>query len=173
MPCIPCQPQHIIYFSHKTNRHRLSPSSAFSLALLSEFSRYSILRASPPTSPLHLCASSGAQIDNILPYVKHEAQSCSAAFVSLEPIIALPHSSSSSSSVDEIRASRKDKHLYSTNWLLRFARLGLHISGAIPSPSLPPFIMSRQSPSVPATPRVISPSPTPSEQAEPSQEGYL
>lgn len=158
------------YLLFSQDQRRPSPSSAFSRSLLSDSSKYT-----PPSSShllSYLCASPGAQIDNILPYVKHEAQSCSAAFVSLEPIVALPLSSSSSS-VDEIRASRKDKHLHSTNWLLRFARLGLHISGAIRSPSLPPFIMSRQSSSIPATPRVISPSPTPSEQKEPSQDGYL
>lgn len=40
-------------------------------------------------------------------------------------------------------------------------------------PSLPPFTMSRSSNPIPATPRVISPSPTPSESRNTSEEGYF
>lgn len=65
------------------------------------------------------------------------------------------------------RASRKDTHLHSAFWPLRFYDgIQRYFTGAIciPVPALPPFPynMSGRG-SIPATPRVISPSPTPSE----------
>ncbi|KAH6984636.1 hypothetical protein BKA56DRAFT_481377, partial [Ilyonectria sp. MPI-CAGE-AT-0026] len=68
------------------------------------------------------------------------------------------------------RSSRRDKHLHSspTNcfWPSGFDCLRRIVFGAIRCPALPPFTftMSLRSDNVPSTPRVISPSPTPSEQ---------
>lgn len=72
------------------------------------------------------------------------------------------------------RASRRDRHLHSTTatantlfWPSCFDSLQRIVAGAIRCPVLPPvsFAMSlRRKAGVPATPRVISPSPTPSEQ---------
>ncbi|KAI1328127.1 hypothetical protein F5Y16DRAFT_409978 [Xylariaceae sp. FL0255] len=56
------------------------------------------------------------------------------------------------------RESRRDKHLRSASyWPLRFYDLRHVLTGTVFSPALPPLR------SVPATPRVISPSPTPSD----------
>lgn len=72
------------------------------------------------------------------------------------------------------RASRRDKYLRSLSLLLyRLPNFAPIISGVIPSPCLPPYIHtmppSTRSSAVPGTPRVISPSPTPSD----LQEGYF
>lgn len=57
------------------------------------------------------------------------------------------------------RTSPRDRYLLSLSYLLKISP-----SGVIPSPCLPPYTMpTTRSSAVPATPRVISPSPTPSE----------
>lgn len=64
------------------------------------------------------------------------------------------------------RESRKDRHLHSAFWPLRFCDgIRRYCTGAICLPALPPFpySMSARGTPIPATPRVISPSPTPSE----------
>ncbi|KAI8630748.1 hypothetical protein F5Y19DRAFT_463673 [Xylariaceae sp. FL1651] len=71
------------------------------------------------------------------------------------------------------RESRRDRHLHSAYWPLRFYDLRRIFTGTVSAPVLPlfPYIMSvRGKRGVPATPRVISPSPTPSEN-EHSQDG--
>ncbi|KAH7347201.1 hypothetical protein B0T11DRAFT_333325 [Plectosphaerella cucumerina] len=78
-----------------------------------------------------------------------------------------------------LRCSRKDRHLHSRFWPLAFFSFRPFLAGAAPSPVLPPFpydSMSTRSKNnmgaTPATPRVISPSPTPSElQDASSQDG--
>ncbi|KAH7143697.1 hypothetical protein EDB81DRAFT_842922 [Dactylonectria macrodidyma] len=67
-----------------------------------------------------------------------------------------------------VRSSRRDKHLHSqatSFWPCGFDSLRRIVVGAIGCPALPPFsfTMSLRSNNVPSTPRVISPSPTPSE----------
>ncbi|PKS07001.1 hypothetical protein jhhlp_005598 [Lomentospora prolificans] len=65
------------------------------------------------------------------------------------------------------RSSRKDTHLRSTApWSLPLASLQRSFVGTLCCPALPPFELNmslRRRSGVPATPRVISPSPTPSE----------
>ncbi|KAH8156570.1 hypothetical protein CIB48_g11676 [Xylaria polymorpha] len=59
-------------------------------------------------------------------------------------------------------------------WPLRFYDLRHIFTGAVSSPVLPPYpfsMSSRARGGVPATPRVISPSPTPSDSAERAQDG--
>lgn len=69
---------------------------------------------------------------------------------------------------DPVRPSRRDSHPHSTLfWPSCFDSLRRIVVGAVSCPALPPvsFAMSlRRKAGVPATPRVISPSPTPSEQ---------
>ncbi|KAI0846473.1 hypothetical protein F5Y00DRAFT_254571 [Daldinia vernicosa] len=75
-----------------------------------------------------------------------------------------------------IRESRRDKQLHSFFWPLRFYDLRQIFTGVVSSPPLPnfPYNMSfRGKPIIPATPRVISPSPTPSETQDTSQDSYL
>ena len=121
---------------------------------------------------LPACASSTAQSD-IISLPKNAVQDCSARLVPLEPIaspVSFPIP------VHEIRGSRRDKHLqilHSTHWLLRVSQVARIFTGAIRTPSLQPFDMSHSSYIIPATPRVISPSPTPSESTEESQDGYF
>merc|ERR1711939_1120713 len=121
------------------------------------------------TKPHSVCQVNGAKKVTISPS-NDEAQSCCANPLLLDPIAlsGLPPVT--------IRASRKDKHLLSTppRWLFRLAEVARQVTGSIRMPSLPPFTMSRSSSNpIPATPRVISPSPTPSESREASQEGYF
>merc|ERR1712093_303996 len=121
------------------------------------------------TKPHSVCQVNGAKKVTISPS-NDEAQSCCANPLLLDPIAlsGLPPVT--------IRASRKDKHLHSTppRWLFRLAEVARQVTGSIRMPSLPPFTMSRSSSNpIPATPRVISPSPTPSESREASQEGYF
>lgn len=74
------------------------------------------------------------------------------------------------------RESRKDKHLHSAFWPLRFHDLRHFFTGVVFCPTLPPFpytMSTRTRSSVPATPRVISPSPTPSDAQDSSQDGYF
>lgn len=77
------------------------------------------------------------------------------------------------------RESRKDKHtqIHSTLWPLRFYNLRQIITGTVslsPLPLFPYNMAFRGKPIIPAPPRVISPSPTPSEtQDEFSQDSYL
>ncbi|KAK4167444.1 hypothetical protein QBC43DRAFT_367510 [Cladorrhinum sp. PSN259] len=74
------------------------------------------------------------------------------------------------------RESRKDKHIRSCLWPLHFLGLQRIIAGVVSLPALPPFsfAMARGKQSVPSTPRVISPSPTPSEQdGSGGQDGYF
>lgn len=65
------------------------------------------------------------------------------------------------------RESRRDRHYNSATLCpLRVYDLGRIISGVISFPALPPFpynMAGREKQSIPSTPRVISPSPTPSE----------
>ncbi|KAI8949324.1 hypothetical protein F4801DRAFT_591197 [Xylaria longipes] len=76
--------------------------------------------------------------------------------------------------------SHLDRHLAlpdasrSAYWPLRFYDLRHIFTGTVPSPVLPPYpfsMSSRARRGVPATPRVISPSPTPSDTPERSQDG--
>jgi diacylglycerol kinase (CTP) len=72
----------------------------------------------------------------------------------------------SSLSLPDTRTSRRDKHVHSAFWPLRFYDLRKTFLGTVPCASLPPFpydMSLRSRPPIPATPRVISPSPTPSE----------
>ncbi|WQF82476.1 Putative CTP-dependent diacylglycerol kinase 1 [Colletotrichum destructivum] len=75
----------------------------------------------------------------------------------------------------DARLSRRDRHLHSSLWPLRllfpFQRI---FSGVVACPALPPFpyIMSSVR-AIPSTPRVISPSPTPSEIDAASQDNYF
>ncbi|KAI1813073.1 hypothetical protein GGS20DRAFT_586850 [Poronia punctata] len=67
------------------------------------------------------------------------------------------------------RESRGDSYLNSTYWPLRFYDLRHIFTGTVSAPVLPPYpstMSSRTRRGVPATPRVISPSPTPSDQNE-------
>ncbi|KAL1883267.1 Diacylglycerol kinase [Diaporthe australafricana] len=91
------------------------------------------------------------------------------------------HHAAASDAAD--RESRRDRHLHSNSPLFPlfwpFARLQLFrplFSGTVALPALPPFpsdIMSfHTKPVIPATPRVISPSPTPSDR-ESSQDAYF
>ena len=64
------------------------------------------------------------------------------------------------------RESRRDKHVHCAFWPLRFYDLRKTFVGTVRCPSLPPFpydMSLRSKPPIPSTPRVISPSPTPSE----------
>ncbi|ROT42428.1 hypothetical protein SODALDRAFT_354579 [Sodiomyces alkalinus F11] len=92
-------------------------------------------------------------------------------------------SGSDSSGSAPTRSSRKDRHLHSLFWPFRFFSFQPCLAGPLPSPALPPFpydmsTRSKQAASrpTPATPRVVSPSPTPSELQEAaaasSQDGY-
>ncbi|KAI0517411.1 hypothetical protein F5B22DRAFT_636009 [Xylaria bambusicola] len=72
--------------------------------------------------------------------------------------------------------SRRDSHpiLNSAYWPLRFYDLRRIFTGTILAPALPPYpflMSSRPRRGVPATPRVISPSPTPSDSTARSQDG--
>lgn len=96
----------------------------------------------------------------------HAAQS--AHFFSLDSIACL----FSSTFTNTIRASRKKNHPNSNFWLVKVPDIVGIFTGVVRSPPLPPFTMSRSSTNVPATPRVISPSPTPSEARE-SQDEYF
>jgi diacylglycerol kinase (CTP) len=76
--------------------------------------------------------------------------------------------SSSSEPVATVRSSRRDKHLHSsipnTFWPSGFNSLRRIVVGAVRCSALPPFCLTMSFRSkVPETPRVISPSPTPSE----------
>ena len=131
-------------------------------------------RAHPSTTPLTLpsplsCATGAAQIA-IISLLNHAAQSHSAPLFLLEPI-AVP--AASPSRLADTRASRKDRHLYSTHWFLRASQIALIFTGVIRMPCLQPFSMTYSSNSIPATPRVTSPSPTPSDVKEESQNGYF
>ncbi|QKD58803.2 uncharacterized protein FOBCDRAFT_252492 [Fusarium oxysporum Fo47] len=76
--------------------------------------------------------------------------------------------SSPSEPITTVRSSRRDKHLHSTIpntfWPSGFKALSRIVVGAVRCSALPPFsfTMSFRS-KIPETPRVISPSPTPSE----------
>lgn len=101
-------------------------------------------------------------------HLNDAAQCSSAPPLKLAPIV------QSASSIGNIRASRKDKHLHSFNWLSRVTNFARSLTGTIQVPCLPLFSMSFVSTNpVPATPRVISPSPTPSEYRESSKDGYF
>ncbi|KAI1068910.1 hypothetical protein LB507_006458 [Fusarium sp. FIESC RH6] len=76
--------------------------------------------------------------------------------------------SSSSEPIATVRSSRRDKHLHSsipnTFWPPGFNSLRRIVVGAVRCSALPPFCLTMSFRSkVPETPRVISPSPTPSE----------
>lgn len=133
---------------------------------------YLVINHPYPHSPLPR-ATDAAQIAIISLSHNNAAQSCPAPLVPLEPIAASASSPLANSLADaDERASRKDRHLRSTHWLLR-AQLAHTYTGVIRTPCLQPFSMPHSSASVPATPRVISPSPTPSEVKEELQDGYF
>ncbi|KAI1136631.1 hypothetical protein F5Y05DRAFT_405201 [Hypoxylon sp. FL0543] len=72
--------------------------------------------------------------------------------------------------------SGNDRQFHSAFWPLRFYELRQILTGTVFSPPLPlfPYNMSlRGKPIIPAPPRVISPSPTPSETQEETQDSYL
>jgi diacylglycerol kinase (CTP) len=94
---------------------------------------------------------------------------CTAPSAPLEQIVL----STTFPSVNISRASRKDKHLHSPICVLRVADIRRFVVGVIRYPSLPPFDYTMSQYQIPATPRVISPSPTPSESQEGSQDGYF
>ena len=101
------------------------------------------------------------------------AQSSSAPLVPSDPVAAAPAAASAPLTTlladADGRASRRDRHLLSTHWLIRGSQLAHIYTGVIRTPCLRPFTMPH---SVPATPRVISPSPTPSDVREDAQDGY-
>ncbi len=115
-----------------------------------------------------------AQKAVIISFFNDAVQFCSAHYFQLDSIAPCP-SFDDFNPAEQQRASRKDKHLHSsfhpTSWILRVADIGRVFTGVIRVPSLPPFIMSYSNP-IPGTPRVISPSPTPSERDN-QQEGYF
>ncbi|TGJ79916.1 hypothetical protein E0Z10_g8862 [Xylaria hypoxylon] len=87
----------------------------------------------------------------------------------LAPLLAKPFSTATSE-------SRRDSHptLCSAYWPVRFYDLRHVFTGTVSAPVLPPYpfhMSSRARRGVPATPRVISPSPTPSDSTERSQDG--
>lgn len=130
--------------------------------------RVRLLSSTNNTQKSIVCHFNGTERGTIS-FFSDAARLCSASTPPLE-LTAFP----SFPSVSNIRASRKDNHLHSTSWLLRVIKIGRSFTGAIHMPSLPPFTMSRSSSTpVPATPRVISPSPTPSETRERQQDGYF
>lgn len=100
-------------------------------------------------------------------------QSCSAYLRLLEPVIQCASLLPNLMTTPE-RASRKDQHLHSiytpTSWILRVADISRVLTGVIPVSTLPPFTMASNP--IPGTPRVISPSPTPSDTRE-TQDGYF
>ncbi|KAK4213038.1 CTP-dependent diacylglycerol kinase [Rhypophila decipiens] len=115
-----------------------------------------------------------------------------AAAASAQPLTAtaaptspITSASAASATLSPIRESRKDKHIHSTTssshsfWPLRLCaphhRL---IAGVVQLPALPPFPYNMSAirgtrQTVPATPRVISPSPTPSESDASARDSYL
>ena len=97
---------------------------------------------------------------------------CSSALLQSAPLEQIVLSTSFPS-VNISRASRKDKHLHSPICVLRVADIRRFVVGVIRYPSLPPFDYTMSQYQIPATPRVISPSPTPSESQEGSQDGYF
>lgn len=71
------------------------------------------------------------------------------------------------------RGSRRDSRLHSAYWPLRFYDLRHVLTGTVSAPVLPPYpyaMSPRAKRSVPGTPRVISPSPTPSDSYDRSQD---
>ena len=104
----------------------------------------------------------------IISYLKDAALCSSAPPTQLAPIVY------SESPKGNIRASRKDTYLRSFHWLTQVTNIARSLTGTIQVASLPLFSMSfAATNSVPATPRVISPSPTPSESRESSNDGYF
>ncbi|OTA65339.1 hypothetical protein K449DRAFT_431937 [Hypoxylon sp. EC38] len=109
----------------------------------------------------------------------HNAAECTSAAASipfnLDSIALL--SSLFTRPVSPARGSRDDRHFHSAFWPLRFYDLRQIFTGTVFTPPLPlfPYNMSlRGKPIIPATPRVISPSPTPSEtQEESNRDSYL
>ena len=116
---------------------------------------------------LDTCAAPQADRTFKIPSHNNEAQSCPATLFSSLAAVASQLTSDHGS-----RASRRDRHLQSTNWLFSISNLTKRITGVLQAPLLPPFKMSSRR-SVPGTPRVISPSPTPSDSKDRSQDGYL
>lgn len=96
-----------------------------------------------------------------------------------QPLCCASHTATTATTATTTRASRKDKHLRSASWPLRFIELKRRITGAIFfPPALPPFPYDTdimENPIIPAMPRVISPSPTPSERdaADKDKENYF
>ncbi|KAI9046766.1 hypothetical protein LZ554_009503 [Drepanopeziza brunnea f. sp. 'monogermtubi'] len=127
------------------------------------------------TSPASLLCQINGALKATISLPNDAVQSCSATTISSPDSIASPSTPACSSGT--IHTSRKDRHLHSTAppcWPFRLAEVARHVSGAIRMPSLPPFTMSRSSATaIPGTPRVISPSPTPSETRDASQDGYF
>lgn len=101
----------------------------------------------------------------------YAVRTCTAALAPLEPITLI----TTFPSVNIPRSSRKEKHLYSVRRFLQGAYLCRIVAGVIRYPPLPPFVYTMSQYQIPATPRVISPSPTPSENQETSssQESYF
>jgi len=106
-----------------------------------------------------------------------ESDSAASTFITLDPITTtaacfqrqqLPQPGlSGASTTAATRESRRDKHLHSHLFPFRpFLDTNRLFTGVVTLPALPPFaygMSMRGKTSVPATPRVISPSPTPSE----------
>lgn len=94
----------------------------------------------------------------------------------LDPVALLASLFGSNSGFTTARESRRDEYLHSTFWPLRFHDLRHFLTGVVPSPTLPPFpydMSTRSKSNIPGTPRVISPSPTPSETHDGSEDAYL
>jgi diacylglycerol kinase (CTP) len=103
-------------------------------------------------------------------HLNDAVQLCSAAPAPLEPIACV---SIFPTSVTITRFSRKDKHLLSSIWFLKVSDLRRIIVGTVRYSPLPDFSSTMSRNAIPATPRVISPSPTPSERGDGSQDGYF
>ncbi len=92
------------------------------------------------------------------------------------PASASAGAASDTSTSPTTRESRRDKHLHSSLWPLRFYDIQRYLTGVISLPALPPFpynMSVRGKPIVPATPRVISPSPTPSDTDAAARDSYF
>ncbi|RCI14275.1 hypothetical protein L249_6159 [Ophiocordyceps polyrhachis-furcata BCC 54312] len=103
---------------------------------------------------------------------KQSAPSCGAATATRsrhQTSLNLPCPSSITldpSSTDDVRRSTAPRRLSSTRKPAVESALRRVVSGAVVCPALPPFKMAKSTTTVPRTPRVISPSPTPSSDHE-------
>ncbi|KFY40528.1 hypothetical protein V495_05401 [Pseudogymnoascus sp. VKM F-4514 (FW-929)] len=117
---------------------------------------------SPPITYIIITvAASLRDSDGNIFFYENAAQPCSAPIAPLEPI-AQPTATITNLTTD-------DTQLHSTYNILQLRNIRRAIVGVAPCWALPTFDHMMPSRAIPATPRVISPSPTPSET---SQDGY-